>query len=61
MKRLPSSIDVEKFAEVFNFLIVPQFINFLKSGQARAFEIDAMQTAMKATAWVVLKSSESSE
>lgn len=47
MKRLPGAIDVEKFAEVFGSELIHGEHRMTISEQARAFEMDAMQTAMK--------------
>jgi len=44
---MPSAIDVEKFVEVGKYFNDILIIQRLISGQARAFEIDAMHTAMK--------------
>jgi hypothetical protein len=48
MKGLPSTIDVEKFAEVPDFLLIlSAWCLTLLRDQARSFEINAMQNALE--------------
>lgn len=52
MAGMPSAIDIEKFVEVSKMLNDISTFEDLSRRQARAFEIDAMHTAMKTARYI---------